>query len=62
MKSTFQVEVTNNGAITIPRKLMEKYSVEEGAILALTDPGNGFILLRLRKSEVDEIADDPSKQ
>ena len=62
MKSTFQVKVTKNGAITIPRKLMEKYSVGEDAMLALTDLGNGVVVLRLRKPEVNEIADDLSKQ
>ena len=62
MKSTFQAKVTNIGAITIPRKLMEKYSVGEEAMLALTDLGNGVVVLRLRKPEVNEIADDLSKQ
>lgn len=62
MKSTFQIKVTNNGAITIPRKLMEQYSVEEGAMLALTNLDNGVIVLRILKSEVNEIADELSKQ
>jgi len=61
MKNTFQVKITN-GAIIIPRKLREKYSVEDRAILTLTDLGNGVIILRLRKPGVDEIADNLSKE
>jgi bifunctional DNA-binding transcriptional regulator/antitoxin component of YhaV-PrlF toxin-antitoxin module len=62
LKNTFQVRVTNHGAIIIPRKLREKYSVEDGAILALTDLGNGVIVLRPRRPGVNEIAGDLSKQ
>lgn len=62
MKNTYQVKITGTGAITIPRKLREKYSVEDGTVLALTDLGNGIIILRPQRLEVDEIADDLSKQ
>lgn len=62
MKNTYQVKITGTGAITIPRKLREKYSVEDSTVLALTDLGNGIIILRPQRLEVDEIADDLSKQ
>jgi len=47
-----EVIVTRKGQTTIPIKLREKYNIEEGTRLQVTDTPNG-ILLRPKQSTLD---------
>jgi AbrB family looped-hinge helix DNA binding protein len=47
-----EVIVTRKGQTTIPIKLREKYNIEEGTRLQVTDTDNG-ILLRPKQSTLD---------
>ncbi len=47
-----EVIVTRKGQTTIPVRLREKYNIEEGTRLQVTDTDNG-ILLRPKKSTLD---------
>jgi AbrB family looped-hinge helix DNA binding protein len=62
MSDVYQVRVVRRGVITIPKALRESGRIEEGNLLTLVDLGDGVVLMSSRRSRVDEIANNLSRQ
>ena len=60
--NTFQVQVGRRGIITLPKELREQNNIEEGDTLTLIDLGDGVVIMSLRRSRVDEIANKLAKE
>jgi AbrB family looped-hinge helix DNA binding protein len=54
--SVFAVRVARRGVITIPKELRDQNNITEGDTLTLVGLGNGVVVMILRRSRVDEIA------
>jgi AbrB family looped-hinge helix DNA binding protein len=61
-QNTFQVQVVRRGIITLPKELREQNNIEEGDTLTLIDLGDGVVVMRPRRSRIDEIADKMAKE
>ncbi len=55
--NTFQVQVVRRGIITLPKELRDHNNIEEGDTLTLIELGDGVVIMRPKRSRVDEIAD-----
>ena len=62
MNNTFQVQVVRRGIITLPKELREHNNIEEGDTLTLIDLGDSVVVMSLRRSRVDEIANKLARE
>lgn len=51
------VQVTQEGAITLPESLCDAYNIKTGDVVGITDWGEGKFLLRCIPSLIDELLD-----
>ena len=57
MNNVFQVQVVRRGVITLPKELREANNIHEGDTLTLIELGDGVVVMSLRRSRVDAVAD-----
>ncbi|RLC75925.1 MAG: hypothetical protein DRI61_14155 [Chloroflexi bacterium] len=55
------VQVGRRGALTLPKKLREKYNIRSGDVLTLLDLGGTFVLIP-KVSVVDKLADEIARK
>ncbi len=60
-EGTILIQVGRRGALTLPKKLREKYNIKQGDVLTLLDLGGTFVLIP-RVSVVDKLADEIARE
>lgn len=50
------LQIRRKGTITLPASLRKKYKLSEGQTMTIIDLGEGTILLTLKGSQVDKLA------
>ena len=58
MKAATTIQVRSKGTITLPKKLRDRYQVQEGDIYTLIDLGEGHLMLAPGVSRIDYLADE----
>ena len=57
MKAVFRVRIQRGGRITLPKELRDRYHMEAGDALTLHGLGENLVLINLKRSPIDQIAD-----
>jgi AbrB family looped-hinge helix DNA binding protein len=57
MADTFTVQLAQRGVLVLPKSLRDTYNLQPGDTFTLLDLGDGVILLKRGRSEIDGIAD-----
>jgi AbrB family looped-hinge helix DNA binding protein len=55
------IQVGRRGALTLPKRLREKYNIRSGDMLTLLDIGGTFVLIP-KVSIVDKLADEIARE
>jgi len=55
------IQVGRRGALTLPKRLREKYNIRSGDMLTLLDIGGTFVLIP-KASIVDRLADEIARE
>jgi len=60
-EETLLIQVGRRGALTLPKRLREKYNIRSGDMLTLLDIGGTFVLIP-KVSVVDRLADEIARE
>ena len=59
MLKTYTAQISQRGALILPKSLRDSYKLEPGDMVAVVDLGGVFVI-SLRRLEVDRLADEIS--
>jgi bifunctional DNA-binding transcriptional regulator/antitoxin component of YhaV-PrlF toxin-antitoxin module len=57
MPATYNLQLSQRGVLVLPKALRENYNLQPGDSFTLLDLGEGVLVLKRGRSEIDLIAD-----